>query len=94
MLEKVEEHFPVVKEQELHWLELFIKINKVTRISRAVQTFLLFNIAMINLLILVYLLDDVLSAVDTHVAKHIIKHCLLDLLKQTTRIIVTEAMAV
>ncbi|KAJ6648254.1 ATP-binding cassette sub-family C member 10 [Pseudolycoriella hygida] len=38
----------------------------------------------------VYLLDDVLAAVDTHVAKHIIKHCLLDLLKHTTRLIVTE----
>lgn len=35
-------------------------------------------------------MDDVLAAVDTHVAKHIIKHCLLDLLKHSTRIIVTE----
>ncbi|KAG4079388.1 hypothetical protein HA402_008080 [Bradysia odoriphaga] len=38
----------------------------------------------------IYLLDDVLAAVDTHVAKHIIKHCVLGLLKHTTRIIVTE----
>lgn len=45
---------------------------------------------MIHLEISVYLLDDVLSAVDTHVAKHIIKHCLLDLIKQATRIIITE----
>lgn len=38
----------------------------------------------------VYLLDDVLAAVDTHVAKHIVKHCILGLLKHTTRIVVTE----
>lgn len=31
-----------------------------------------------------------LAAVDTHVAKHIIKHCLLDLLSSSTRIIITE----
>lgn len=43
-----------------------------------------------NSSIKVYLLDDVLAAVDTHVAKHIIKHCILGLLKHTTRIIVTE----
>lgn len=35
-------------------------------------------------------MDDVLSAVDTHVAKHIVKHCLLDLIKQATRIIITQ----
>lgn len=31
-----------------------------------------------------------MAAVDTHVAKHIVKHCLLDLLKHKTRVIVTE----
>ncbi|XP_030384434.1 multidrug resistance-associated protein 7 [Scaptodrosophila lebanonensis] len=39
----------------------------------------------------VYLLDDVLSALDAHVAKHIIKHCLLGVLKNKTRIVVTRS---
>ncbi|KAL7741129.1 hypothetical protein ACLKA6_018157 [Drosophila palustris] len=39
----------------------------------------------------VYLLDDVLSALDAHVSKHIIRHCLLGLLKQKTRIVVTRS---
>lgn len=39
---------------------------------------------------LVYLLDDILSALDTHVVSHVIRHCILGLLKTKTRIIVTE----
>ncbi|XP_017854480.1 multidrug resistance-associated protein 7 [Drosophila busckii] len=39
----------------------------------------------------VYLLDDVLSALDAHVSKHIIRHCLLGLLKEKTRIVVTRS---
>ncbi|EDW04066.1 ATP-binding cassette sub-family C member 10 [Drosophila grimshawi] len=39
----------------------------------------------------IYLLDDVLSALDAHVSKHIIRHCLLGLLKQKTRIVVTRS---
>ncbi|XP_015020423.2 ATP-binding cassette sub-family C member 10 [Drosophila mojavensis] len=39
----------------------------------------------------IYLLDDVLSSLDAHVAKHIIRHCLLGLLKQKTRIVVTRS---
>ncbi|KAH8376592.1 hypothetical protein KR093_000185, partial [Drosophila rubida] len=39
----------------------------------------------------VYLLDDVLSALDAHVANHIIRHCLLGLLKHKTRIVVTRS---
>lgn len=35
-------------------------------------------------------MDDVLASVDTHVAKHIVKHCILGLLNHSTRIIVTE----
>lgn len=38
----------------------------------------------------IYLLDDVLSSVDAHVAAHIIKYCILGLLEKKTRIIVTE----
>lgn len=38
----------------------------------------------------VYLIDDVLASLDAHVAKHIVKHCILDLLKNRTRIVVTE----
>ncbi|XP_068143958.1 ATP-binding cassette sub-family C member 10 [Drosophila tropicalis] len=39
----------------------------------------------------IYLLDDILSAVDAHVANHIIKYCILRLLKNKTRIIVTRS---
>lgn len=38
----------------------------------------------------VYLIDDVLAALDAHVANHIVKHCILGLIKDRTRIIVTE----
>lgn len=38
----------------------------------------------------VYLIDDVFSSLDAHVAKHIVKHCILGLLKDKTRIIATE----
>ncbi|XP_039502253.1 ATP-binding cassette sub-family C member 10 [Drosophila santomea] len=40
----------------------------------------------------VYLLDDVLSSLDAHVARHIIKHCILRLLKHKTRIVVTRSI--
>eukprot|EP00123_Amoebidium_parasiticum_P018837 comp24299_c0_seq1/m.45570 comp24299_c0_seq1/g.45570 ORF comp24299_c0_seq1/g.45570 comp24299_c0_seq1/m.45570 type:complete len:1564 (-) comp24299_c0_seq1:469-5160(-) len=39
------------------------------------------------------LLDDPLSAVDAHVAKHIFTHCILDLLQGTTRVLVTHALS-
>ncbi|XP_055387213.1 ATP-binding cassette sub-family C member 10 [Condylostylus longicornis] len=38
----------------------------------------------------IYLLDDILSSVDAHVANHIIKYCILGLLKHKTRIVITE----
>ncbi|KAK9891612.1 hypothetical protein WA026_015576 [Henosepilachna vigintioctopunctata] len=38
----------------------------------------------------VYLLDDVLSAVDVNVAKHIFRHCIMNLLKDKTRILCTH----
>lgn len=38
----------------------------------------------------VYLIDDVLASLDAHVAKHIVKHCILGILKDRTRILVTE----
>ncbi|XP_050299303.1 ATP-binding cassette sub-family C member 10 isoform X2 [Anthonomus grandis grandis] len=38
----------------------------------------------------IYLLDDILSAVDRQVAKHIFQHCLLGLLKDKTRILCTH----
>ncbi|XP_059617131.1 ATP-binding cassette sub-family C member 10 [Phlebotomus argentipes] len=38
----------------------------------------------------IYLMDDVLSALDAHVASHIVKHCLLGLLATKTRIIISE----
>lgn len=36
------------------------------------------------------MIDDVLASLDAHVSKHIVKHCILDILKDRTRIIVTE----
>ncbi|XP_075152571.1 ATP-binding cassette sub-family C member 10 [Haematobia irritans] len=38
-----------------------------------------------------YLLDDILASLDAHVAHHITKHCILNLLKDKTRIIVTRS---
>lgn len=38
----------------------------------------------------IYLMDDVLSALDAHVAAHVVKHCLLGLLKEKTRIVVSD----
>uniref|UniRef100_A0A182IX99 ABC-type xenobiotic transporter n=1 Tax=Anopheles atroparvus TaxID=41427 RepID=A0A182IX99_ANOAO len=38
----------------------------------------------------IYLLDDILSALDAHVASHIIRHAVFGLLKDKTRIIVTQ----
>ncbi|KAG8268119.1 Multidrug resistance-associated protein 7 [Homalodisca vitripennis] len=38
----------------------------------------------------VYLLDDVLSAVDVQVARHILRHCIHGLLKDKTRILCTH----
>lgn len=40
----------------------------------------------------IYLLDDPLSAVDTHVAKHIFQKCLLQHLKSKVRILVTHQL--
>lgn len=36
------------------------------------------------------MIDDVLASLDAHVSKHIVKHCILDLLKDRTRIVITE----
>uniref|UniRef100_A0A069DYD4 ABC-type xenobiotic transporter n=1 Tax=Panstrongylus megistus TaxID=65343 RepID=A0A069DYD4_9HEMI len=38
----------------------------------------------------IYLLDDILSAVDPHVARHILSHCICGLLKTKTRILCTH----
>lgn len=45
-----------------------------------------FNIKSIS----VILIDDLLNSLDAHVSNHIVKHCILGLLKDKTRIIVTE----
>lgn len=78
-----------VKKLELPWLELVIRTNKVydsddsdsdSYPNEQIQ-FYFFS---------VYLIDDVLASLDAHVSKHIVKHCILDLLKDRTRIVVTE----
>lgn len=38
----------------------------------------------------IYLLDDVLSAVDVNVARHIFQHCIMGLLRNKTRILCTH----
>lgn len=40
----------------------------------------------------IYLLDDPLSAVDAHVGRHLMDQCILGLLKNTTRILVTHQL--
>ncbi|GBP63239.1 Probable multidrug resistance-associated protein lethal(2)03659 [Eumeta japonica] len=40
----------------------------------------------------IYLLDDPLSAVDTHVGKHIMSECVLGFLRGTTRLLVTHQL--
>ncbi|XP_063373553.1 ATP-binding cassette subfamily C member 4-like [Cydia amplana] len=40
----------------------------------------------------IYLLDDPLSAVDTHVGKHLVSECVNGLLRHTTRILVTHQL--
>lgn len=40
----------------------------------------------------IYLLDDPLSAVDAHVGKHLLKHCILGMLGNTTRVLVTHQL--
>ncbi|XP_035794196.1 multidrug resistance-associated protein 7-like [Anopheles albimanus] len=37
----------------------------------------------------IYLLDDILSALDAHVARHIVRYCIFGLLKNKTRIMIT-----
>lgn len=60
------------------------KTNKVS-----LNTFSLIR-HFIYVFISVILIDDVLASLDAHVAKHIVKHCILGYLKNNTRIIVTE----
>ena len=40
----------------------------------------------------VYLLDDPLSAVDVHVGRHVFDHCVLGVLSQKTRVLVTHQL--
>lgn len=40
----------------------------------------------------IYLLDDPLSAVDAHVGRHLLDKCILDYLRDTTRVLVTHQL--
>jgi ABC-type bacteriocin/lantibiotic exporter with double-glycine peptidase domain len=40
----------------------------------------------------IYLLDDPLSAVDSHVGQHLFQHCICGLLGSKTRILVTHQL--
>lgn len=86
---RVDARCPAVKEHESHWPEPFIKTKKV---SLLLHSFLFSGKSTIYIFIhsAVYLIDDVLAALDAHVANHIIKHCILGLLKDRTRLVVTE----
>lgn len=42
----------------------------------------------------IYLLDDILSCLDAHVANHVIQYCLFGLLATTTRLVVTDQRSV
>lgn len=42
----------------------------------------------------IYILDDILSALDAHVAAYIVKHCIFGFLMRKTRIIVTQNRSV
>lgn len=80
----------MVKRLESLWPVLFTKINKVR--DDAICIFYMQNslIKIEHSKFSVYLIDDVLASLDAHVAKHIVKHCILELLKDRTRILVTE----
>lgn len=41
----------------------------------------------------IYLLDDIISAVDIHVGNTIVKECLMNYLKTKTRVLVTHAIS-
>lgn len=45
----------------------------------------------IHTLFAVYILDDILASLDVHVANHVVKYCILGMLKSKTRVIVTES---
>lgn len=74
----------------LVWLSpvQYIRKKKVCILS------LLFVVLVVMLIMnnrnIVYLLDDILSALDAHVATHIVRNCVLGILRHKTRIIVTE----
>lgn len=84
MLVRADVRFPEGRGLELLWLVPFTRISKVRNSDQSknknAETFP----------ITVYLLDDILSALDTHVASHVVRHCILGLLKEKTRIVVTD----
>lgn len=69
----------------MHWRVRFTKIRTVRNSNGIKKTKILGTFPLT-----VYLLDDILSALDTHVVSHVVRHCILGLLKEKTRIVVTD----